>query len=533
MSDAASFPNLNGPRKIESERQNVEDRRKTRKLRHRPKPAASFPTNIATYAIVVSSKTSNLWGAVVKALSDKHGEAPILSYNHNISDIKSALQSLGPCLRHVAFVAHWSECGERYVRSIHSLTCEIDSRSPFSDVIWGVITGYNELEALKMVTETEQPLTIRHVVSGSVEGVDLRAFESGIAFNELIKDHSVEKNMETTHSSTSGTETETGGDVVWLTQDSTMLVANAIEDPRTNMIVTSGHARESEWNLGFHFPGGQFRPSSSDGSMHAFPLGQSIGPDAIPLNKGSNNGSGTSREIRCASTPKVYSAAGNCLMGHVNSQNCMALAWMKSCGVRQMFGYTVKTYFGYAGWGVHRYLWANVGDLTFSEAYFANLQALQCRLMQAKEEVANGAQDQRKCLANGAQDKWLKGLMFDRAATVFFGDPSWEARMLPQWCQYEIKLSSSSTNNDTELTIVVQVTTLTSGCWTPTCPDDKTTLPGRPPFLLLEASDDNTKVRPTHVSAELVITPLFVLMPLSGKFDAGEVHVRKVVLSNL
>ena len=57
--------------------------------------------------------------------------------------------------------------------------------------------------------------------------------------------------------------------------------------------------------------------------------------------------------------------------------------------------------------------------------------------------------------------------------------------------------------------------------------------PRSSPILALEASDDNTKVRPTHVSAELVITPLFVLMPLSGKFDAGEVHVRKVVLSNL
>jgi hypothetical protein len=28
------------------------------------------------------------------------------------------------------------------------------------------------------------------------------------------------------------------------------------------------------------------------------------------------------------------------------------------------------------------------------------------------------------------------------------------------------------------------VTTLRAGCWTPTCADDKTTLPGRPPFML-------------------------------------------------
>jgi hypothetical protein len=70
-------------------------------------------------------------------------------------------------------------------------------------------------------------------------------------------------------------------------------------------------------------------------------------------------------------------------MAHVSSQRCMALAWMQSCGVRQMFGYIVPTWFGYGGWGVHRYLWGNVGMLTFAEAYFANQQALQLRLYQA------------------------------------------------------------------------------------------------------------------------------------------------------
>ena len=65
---------------------------------------------------------------------------------------------------------------------------------------------------------------------------------------------------------------------------------------------------------------------------------------------------------------KVYSAAGNCLMADINGGRCMALAWLRSAGVRQMVGYIVPTWFGFAGWGVHRYLFGNVGALSFAEA---------------------------------------------------------------------------------------------------------------------------------------------------------------------
>ena len=40
--------------------------------------------------------------------------------------------------------------------------------------------------AVRIAEETEA-LRIRHVVSGTVEGCDLDAFESGVAFNELQK----------------------------------------------------------------------------------------------------------------------------------------------------------------------------------------------------------------------------------------------------------------------------------------------------------------------------------------------------------
>ena len=53
-----------------------------------------------------------------------------------------------------------------------------------------------------------------------------------------------------------------------------------------------------------------------------------------------------------SSNPKVYLPIGNCLMGHIDGPDAMALAWMNSVGVNQMIGYTVVTWYGFGGWGV-------------------------------------------------------------------------------------------------------------------------------------------------------------------------------------
>ena len=78
----------------------------------------------------------------------------------------------------------------------------------------------------------------------------------------------------------------------------------------------------------------------------------------------------------------------------------------------------------------------------------------------------------------------------------------------------------------------VVVTTLRAGCWTPTAADDKSTLPGRPPFLMHRrglwwADGPAAEHRTAHVSAELVATRLFVMVPLEGRFEAGEQIVRR------
>ena len=56
--------------------------------------------------------------------------------------------------------------------------------------------------------------------------------------------------------------------------------------------------------------------------------------------------------------------------------NCMALAYMNCAGVNQMIGYTVPSWYGYAGWGMLDYFVEQPGRFTLAEAFFANQQAL-------------------------------------------------------------------------------------------------------------------------------------------------------------
>lgn len=52
--------------------------------------------------------------------------------------------------------------------------------------------GHNQSAAVTMASEAT-PLRIKRVVSGTVEGCDLRAFDNGVAFNELQHGHRLVK----------------------------------------------------------------------------------------------------------------------------------------------------------------------------------------------------------------------------------------------------------------------------------------------------------------------------------------------------
>jgi zinc protease len=139
-------------------------------------------------------------------------------------------------------------------------------------------------------------------------------------------------------------------------------------------------------------------------------------------------------------------------MGHIDGTDSMAVAFMNSAGVRQMIGYTVLTWYGYAGWGCLDYFVEQPGRYTFNEAFFANEQALLHRLNThfpelAKLEPAPGRTSRvAGPLSAAAQKAGLTqqdgmGLLHDRDVLAFYGDPAWEARLAPGKLAYEQTLT--------------------------------------------------------------------------------------------
>lgn len=326
------------------------------------------------YAIVVSSatKSDEGWAKVVAALCKKHEGATVLTYGASVTNTLADLRAQFP--RFTCFVATPDEAGKEFVRDVHQLTRKFDD-DPYTDTRWGILTGYDASNALR-IAELSAPLTIRRTLSGTPLALD--RCDEGVWYSELEagriqrKEHGQIKQL-----------SETGA------VDSTSALVAGLNDYNADLFITSGHATERDWQIGYRYRGGQFRCAN----------GQIYGLD---LKKEKH--SVTSQHAR------VYLPVGNCLMGHVNGKDCMAIAFMNSAGVSQMAGYTVTTWFGYAGWGMLDYFVEQPGRYTMEGAFLANQHALIHKLASAD-----------------GQDK--RGLEYDRDVLAFYGDPAWEAKM--------------------------------------------------------------------------------------------------------
>ena len=336
--------------------------------------ACGGPGTLANdYVVIVHKKTyaDSSWKAVADGLISKH-DGLLLQYKSSPNETLVELSKLHP--RYSCFVATPKQTTKEFVAAVHQLTRQLDD-DPYTDTFWGILTGYDAANALSIAKHSE-PLIIRKVAAGTELALEM--CEQGLWYDELVKNKFVKKTK--------------GGAVEQLhgPDDTTSALVESLNDYQPDLFVTSGHATERNWQIGFTYRNGYFKSSA----------GQMIGLDT------------QKKRIEVASdNPKVYLPIGNCLMGHIDGQDAMALAWLNDVGVKQMMGYTVPTWFGYGGWGVLDYFVEQPGRYSLTEAFFANHQAL-------LHAIETGAENQR-------------GLTFDRDVVAFYGDPKWEARMAP------------------------------------------------------------------------------------------------------
>ncbi len=337
------------------------------------------------YAIVVSSATKSDagWAKVVAALGKKHEGATVLTYSGSVTNTLADLRAQFP--RYTCFVATPDEASRDFVRDVHQLTRKFDD-DPYTDTRWGILTGYDASNALR-IAELAAPLTIHRTLSGTPVALD--RCDEGVWYSELEagriqrKEHGQFKQI-----------AETG------TVDSTSALVAGLNDYAADLFVTSGHASERDWMIGYRYRNGFFKCVN----------GQIYGLDT----------KGEKHSVASQHT-RVYLPVGNCLMGHVDGKDCMAIAFMNSAGVSQMAGYTVTSWFGYAGWGMLDYFVEQPGRFTMEDAFLANQHALIHKLASAD-----------------GQDK--KGLEYDRDVLAFYGDPAWEAKMAKGPLNWEQRL---------------------------------------------------------------------------------------------
>lgn len=444
---------------------------------------------------IVSSAASTAdpgWKAVIDALQKKHPEAKRIVWEKSVAEVLPELTRQHP--RYVCFVSQPTEASLEFVRSVHRLTRKLDS-DPFTDCRWGILTGADAANALEIAAE-QKPLVIHHTVSGT--DLATERLESAQTFSELEAGKRVVK------STGAKAVTETGP------ADSSWDIATALEKSETGLFITSGHATERGWQIGYRYRNGTWK--SEAGRLFATDL------------------KGESRAIH-SPLPKVYLPIGNCLMGHIDGPDAMALAFMKSAGVRQMAGYTLPTWYGYQGWGLIDYFVEQPGRYSLNEAFFANQAALIHRLQTHFPEIAGEVSDSpmgkiskpipvgKTAKSAGLTAEDAEGLLFDRDVVAFYGDPAWDARLAEGPLQWKETWRQGAKGGSLEITPLAGESSFA------TINTNGSQRGGRPIVRFFEQRIDPNSVKITE-GADLhpVIADDFLLVPLPAS-AAGSLRI--------
>ncbi len=414
------------------------------------------------YAIVVAQETLGDagWRGVVDALQKKHSATVFQPEAGGLAGLRGKLADFRP--RYVCFVMRPEElaregrarvqtrdgrsfelplCGVAY-RDMAALMASLDD-GPYDDALWAVLTGATPQDALRVVSAG--PLTVRrglsHVGSGWLEWL-----ESGISFSECKKAQMWGKQPG------KPSEERVGPD------DTTKAFVEELNTGRVDMVSTSGHATEHDWQLGFSYRNGQLATplrvarlplTARTNYQELLNAKVARGEQAVAHLLGVDTSSQVLEVL--ADNPKVYFSPGNCRIARVDGKDCMALAWVHN-GALQFFGHVgLQTRSCYA-WGVAEYFLALQGRFTFAEAVWLNQQALRWELSQMsdQERIQNYT-----CCRNDTPMP-AEGKFFWET-TVLYGDPAWEARVkVSTEPLYEQALQSRRlAGGDTELTLTV------------------------------------------------------------------------------
>ncbi len=360
------------------------------------------------YLVVASKhiKASEDWMRVVKVLQKRH-KADTIFYDNSPIELLRDLKKIKP--RYVAIVEKPEFLNRDYVINGHKLSRMIDD-DIYADYLWGIITGYSAGDAMNMIEKSEQPFIIKTALNTTGLLSSGKWFDKFAWIDDGSKGLWGEKLNEKDSPKRYRIEP-------WelLTKFS-----DKFEEIDPDLIITSAHASENELEMPFSL--GSIK--AKEGMLYA---------DLVKP-----------RFLSQTQKPRVYFAAGNCLIGNVNNtKNSMAIAWMKGGGATSMVGYVVTTWYGRNGWGGLKYWYANPGSLTLAQAVYLNQQDMlhtmndwDPKILEMDYPFNKGSLFQRqdcennfkKLLGRSPTNDEL-GFIHDKDVFTFYGDPKWDVRL--------------------------------------------------------------------------------------------------------
>lgn len=346
-------------------------------------PVSEISIPEMTYAVVVKQSTYNLsdWRSVVEALQKRY-EGQVFIWIDSLSEISREVSGYNPS--HIGFVCEVATASPEFVQNqVWPFVRNLDNDA-YADAIWGIITGYNSEDALRLVTGPAG-FNIKTVLGGTAS-CDLSYFTQGIGTSETTTGLYYLKYPDSvqTIAKTDGPPDRTA----WLVSMLNDGIGNFRNDP-VDIFYTSGHGNKNAWQM--HYPTiepeGFFR--SDDGKVY----GESPIKEKFYIS---------------SDHPKVYFGLGNCYIGKIEDSGSMVPSWIHSGRIYQYTGYVVpEGSASYQHGGTAAYFYKEARNNTWAEAYFLANISLQFDIINNTSETDAG----------------------DLNGSAFYGDPGMQVKM--------------------------------------------------------------------------------------------------------
>lgn len=383
------------------------------------------------------------WKSAAVAMAEKYAGSASADWDQTEAGLLAHLREHQP--RYLTILGKPQGFNAKLVRAINRATRNADP-DPWTDCRWGMITGATPEDALRVI-RTSEPLLTRRALCTT--GINLNQVDSALVLSDAVAGKFTRKQA-------GGPAVESGWDEKASPEGTVGLFAEAWNNDKPQLLVTSSHA--TQFNL--EMPWGYGLIASHGGKFHVVPkakrneFARFLGGAMF---KGDEKELGAWIEsldapvLRGCDDPKIWIAAGNCLIGDARgTSDSMVVSAMSSSGVRQLLGYVVPTWYGKNGWGALGLWQASHGRLDLSEAFFLNTQQMIERTVREfpgaenvdfdSDEIDGGLRHDRKFIEGlkaletkgvlkKENGKDVLGLIHDRDTVAFWGDPRWRARL--------------------------------------------------------------------------------------------------------